>query len=83
LHSAVADLGARTMRTGPAITLRTCSTCASWSGDGKVEMGEHVIKASCLSHKEIKSGSDKCSRWKKRRRAEVKSIYFWGVVSHE
>jgi hypothetical protein len=83
LHSAVADLGARSMRTGPAITLRTCSTCASWSGDGKVDKGEYVIKASCLSHKEIKSGSDKCGRWEKRRRAEVKSIYFWGVVSHE
>jgi hypothetical protein len=64
LHSAVANLGARTMRTGPAITLRTCSTCASWSGDGKVEKGEYVIKASCLFHKEIKSGSDKCGRWK-------------------
>src|SRR5450432_4140214 len=65
--SAVADLGARSMRTGPAITLRTCSTCASWSGDGKVDKGEHVIKASCLFHKEIKSGSDKCSRWKRDR----------------
>lgn len=80
---AVANLGARSMRTGPAITLRTCSTCTSWSGDGKVHKGEHVIKASCLSHKEIKSGSDKCGRWEKRRRAEVKSIFFWGVVSHK
>ena len=80
---AVANLGARSMRTGPAITLRTCSTCTSWSGDGKVHKGEHVIKASCLSHKVIKSGSDKCGRWEKRRRAEVKSIFFWGVVSHK
>jgi hypothetical protein len=80
---AVANLGACSMRTGPAITLRTCSTCTSWSGDGKVHKGEHVIKASCLSHKEIKSGSDKCGRWEKRRIAEVKSIFFWGVVSHK
>jgi hypothetical protein len=55
------------VKPGPTLPLRTCSTCFHWcvSQYSTVDKGDHALKAHCVVHNVRKSGSDKCSKWKK------------------